>query len=54
MVEDGVDGMVGELIFQPRKPVVAIDPQFFDFALEKLDRIIAMTHWYPVLGVHEV
>lgn len=54
MVEDGGNNVVCELLLEPGRPVVAMHLQVFNFALVKLDRVVAMAHGYPVFRLHKV
>ena len=54
MIQDGVNGVVGELFLQPRSPIVPAHPQLFDLPLIELDRVVPVTHWNPILRLHKV
>ena len=54
MIEDGVDGVVRELLLEPRRPVVPVVLQLCDLALVELGAVVAMADGDAVLRLHEV
>lgn len=54
MVQDCVDSVVGELLLDPRRPVVAVDLEFLHFPLVELGCVVAVADGYAVLCLHEV
>ena len=54
VVEDRVDGVVRELLLQPRRPVVAVHFQVFDLAPVELGRVVAVADGDAVLRLHKV